>query len=84
MLKLRVTKGDIGVPIYRASLFQDNEQVRSVNSGHVKVESGYGVTEKDAITDFINENIPDLIDFIFREIKVETKKNKLQSRHTKA
>jgi len=90
MAKIKVNKGTIGLdaPIYQASLWGSEGKVVSV--GAERVHHGYGVTENDAIADFITENTPDVMDTIYIEEKVKpveeskAKPNKLPGRRTKA
>jgi hypothetical protein len=93
-MKVKVNKGTIGVPVFKAALFGDAGEIEGIEAQ--KVYCGYGVTEKDAVADFIFENDPHVLKMIFRENippkkepkkievkKVETKKNKLQGKHPK-
>ena len=86
---IKISKGTIGVPVFKVSLFGDAGEIKSI--GMERVHHGYGITEKEAIADFITENSPDVIDTTFKEIiiktpkvKIEKPKNKLSRRHTKA
>ena len=66
MSKIKVSKGTIGVPVYKVSLFGTDGEIVSV--GAERVHHGYGVTEKEAIADFITENTPDVIDTIYKDV----------------
>ena len=66
MAKIKVSKGTIGVPIFKVSLWGSEGEIVSI--GAERVHHGYGVTEKEAIADFITENTPDVIDTIFKEV----------------
>ena len=84
MQQIKISKGSIGVPVFKASLHGDAGEIESI--GVQQVYCGYGVTEKDAIADFIFENSPDILKLAFKEEKVkkvETKKNQLQGKHPK-
>jgi len=61
--KIKIKKGSIGYPVYRVSVQTDRGEKKEFGAEYVQV--GFGITERDAVRDFITKNKANLIEHLY-------------------
>jgi len=54
-----------GVDSYRTSVFSKESQFEKFEIGAERIKSGFGLTEKEALKDFINRNKFEILEAIY-------------------